>query len=643
MGKGYLFPYEKIGAHSKVVVYAFGKVGVCYADQLRANRYCELTAIVDRNYRRKSCRDFPVYGLDYLRQNDEYDYVVIALQDELTRNQVFEELIGLGVERRKIVDVAPLEVIDKYPEPLRPDLSNLLDIVRGVELNAEFCFEYYIDVINDVIILHKDSPLLLDTFKARLPECKVPEEKMVLLQIFYAAGVFDTALMCQYLHTIMELDDVEWKYHFFRFSTHMVFFKPECLYDDYYLDRRGVMKAISDELGLHVLPKASRRNTNGRKKRIAILALCLVDNRTGAHFFAVTYANMMQAHGYEVAVFSDEKSCDLVYAPCRCGKDALVPTLYTVNAARYNSQHERNYYPDVRLVYTDSVSRSVCAQRTAKRLEEFDPDGIIDISDDLSVLSAAFYGRCPIFQISLRGYASSSYFDKFLARDREPCLETNRKYRAVQESQMHFHDVLFPVWPIGTAYRRADYGLAESDFILTTVGNRLATEMTQGFIASFAALLRAHPDMRWILVGESLPGCLNDMCGDLLDDKRILKWGYENDLTAFYQMCDVFVNPDRQGSGGAISMAVFCGVPVATTSRIMSDAWSFIGQFATAGDYTELAGYVMKLKEDKLFYRSVSERGVQTIQKIFDEQDEDFISAVEELISHWHTERILEH
>ena len=102
MGKSYLFPYEKVDAHSKILIYACGKVGMCYADQLLTNRYCEVAAMIDRNYKQKTCRYFPVYGLDYLRGNMEYDYLVIALQDEPTRNSVFQQLVELGVDEKKL-------------------------------------------------------------------------------------------------------------------------------------------------------------------------------------------------------------------------------------------------------------------------------------------------------------------------------------------------------------------------------------------------------------------------------------------------------------------------------------------------------------------------------------------------------------
>lgn len=638
MGKSYLFPYERIPAGSRVIIYAFGRVGMSYASQLHDNRYCEVVAIIDRNYGQKTCRDFPIYGPDYLRETAEYDYVVIAQKDELERNAIYAQLVMLSIDGQKIINAAPVEIFDKSHARISPDLRNLCDIVSGVTLNADFCFEYYIDVIDDIMGIYENSPRLLEMFKLCLARCEVPEEKIVLLQLFHSAGVFDGELMCVYLHTIMELDDVEWKYQFFRLSAYMIFFGSEYLYDDYYLDRRRVMEGIAGELGLSVSGSVPRRNTVGRKKRIAILALCLVDNQIGAHFLTIAYANLMQSRGYEVAVFSDEKCSDLQYITCRCGKQALVPTFYTVNAAVYNSRHERHYAPGVQLVYTDSVSRSVCARRTTKAVEKFDPDCIIDMSDDHSVLSAAFYRHYPIFQIPLRGYTSSSHFDKFLARDRAQCLESNRKYHMVQEDQMHVHDVLFSIPSTGGKYQRADYGLSESDFVLTTAGNRLATEITEDFTGAIAALLRAHPDMRWILVGEGLPECLDTAYQDLLDSGQILKWGFEEDLLAFYSMCDVFVNPDRQGAGGVIGMAMLCGVPVAATTRVMGDAWALYGSLAESGNYTELAEYVMKLKEDRTLYRSVRERSIQIIQERFGEQDDDFTAAVEDLIAHWRSE-----
>ena len=343
----------------------------------------------------------------------------------------------------------------------------------------------------------------------------------------------------------------------------------------------------------------------------------------------IAYANLMQSHGYEVAVFSDEKSTDLLYVTCPCGKKVLLPTFYTVHAALYNSRHERNYHPDVQLVYTDSVSRCVCVQRTAKALEAFQPDCIIDISDDLSVLSAAFYEHYPIFHIPIRGYASSCFFDKFLARDKAVCLRENQRYHAVLENQMYDSFGLLPVPDSKAEYHRTDYDLRKSDFILVTVGNRLATEVTKDFTDSIGAMLKEHPNMRWILVGEGTPDYIDTEYESLVSNEQILKWGYEDDLPALYNICDVYVNPRRMGGGASIYWAMYQGIPLAMLSA-PSDILPVVGVENTVGDtYEQMIEYILNLFDDAIFYQKekskfqkraeyLSKRQAEIVQELID-------------------------
>lgn len=99
-----LFPYEKVRAGSKVIIYGGGMIGNYYLSQLQYTKYCEIVAVADQDENRLSqlCingifpEDIPSY---------DFDYVVIAIQS--TRKGIIREirnnLLHMGIEETKIV------------------------------------------------------------------------------------------------------------------------------------------------------------------------------------------------------------------------------------------------------------------------------------------------------------------------------------------------------------------------------------------------------------------------------------------------------------------------------------------------------------------------------------------------------------
>lgn len=100
----FYFPFSKIPANSRVVVYAAGLVGKNYIHQIKETGYCELTAWVDQNYDKlESFEGVPVQAPKAI-DDLSYDYIVMAVSDRDLADRIKNDLISrYGIDEKKIV------------------------------------------------------------------------------------------------------------------------------------------------------------------------------------------------------------------------------------------------------------------------------------------------------------------------------------------------------------------------------------------------------------------------------------------------------------------------------------------------------------------------------------------------------------
>ncbi len=96
--KGYVFPYEKIKAGSRIIIWGTGNVGKSYKYQLDATSYCEAVLWVDT---KDPAADSPEMIVD-----TAYDHIIIATVRPDFTKEIEEFLIKkLGCDKAKIVKV----------------------------------------------------------------------------------------------------------------------------------------------------------------------------------------------------------------------------------------------------------------------------------------------------------------------------------------------------------------------------------------------------------------------------------------------------------------------------------------------------------------------------------------------------------
>ncbi len=98
----YLFPYEKIPAHSRIVIYGAGTLGQDYLRQMQMTGYCEVVAMADRNYSQYPPMIVPVIPPERIHEFS-FDYVVVALRMAAAFSEVRRILKRELVDEDKIM------------------------------------------------------------------------------------------------------------------------------------------------------------------------------------------------------------------------------------------------------------------------------------------------------------------------------------------------------------------------------------------------------------------------------------------------------------------------------------------------------------------------------------------------------------
>lgn len=109
--KSFLFPFDKVARGSNIVLYAAGGVGKAYYHQIKITGYCNVLLWVDRDYKMMQKEGFPVYSPEKIREVP-YDYILIAINSEMTAESIKKYLIKIGVPEYRIIWADPI----KYTE-----------------------------------------------------------------------------------------------------------------------------------------------------------------------------------------------------------------------------------------------------------------------------------------------------------------------------------------------------------------------------------------------------------------------------------------------------------------------------------------------------------------------------------------------
>lgn len=106
----YLFPFEKVPVHSKILIYGAGTLGQDYLRQMQLTRYCEVIAIADKNYGQYPPMVVPVISPERIHEFT-FDYAVVALRMAAAFHEVKRILKKEGLAENRIICIFEREKI----------------------------------------------------------------------------------------------------------------------------------------------------------------------------------------------------------------------------------------------------------------------------------------------------------------------------------------------------------------------------------------------------------------------------------------------------------------------------------------------------------------------------------------------------
>lgn len=598
MGSYFLFPFAAVDKNSRVVLYGAGEVGRCYHHQMVESGYCTPVLWVDK--RPDGVKTVSPEAIAELAAGS-YDVVLLAILSARFATQMKETLLGLGVPEEKICAPAAREFwVQGYSDAR---LANLLEtpasihgVMRDYFTHSEGQIEYFTPLLGEMRALpEKEKQALRESFGSLL-ETELTENaaKLVLLRLMFEGECFSPKLMELFLGCIGKIrQNPDEQYWLVQDLSRMVFLYPAYAYGDFYVHRQELLRQVAEEYAFTYVRQTLQDN---KSKRVCFVVHTLIPGE----LFPCTrilapLANEFVRQGWEVRVvpldFTEYDATASFLKPWHKGAN---------QSLRYVKEIRDWYNKDVEIVYPQGETIRQRQQAVLDAIYAFGPRGIIDASDEGSVISWVYSKQYPTVYIPMRTGQSSSFFHKTVHYNKETDPEKLRALRPVRGEQIVEVRPFYTFVPAKRKFVRKDYGLAPDDFVMVTVGDRLVYDLSPALMKAVAIHIEKYPRLKWILVGEGIPEFLRQEYPGLLGSK-ILHWGYEEDLTGLYGMCDVYLNPERTGGGTTIAWAMQHGLGLAT-NRCDGAGAGLAEEFAVEGDEAAVVAYVVELMNcpDKL-------------------------------------------
>lgn len=145
---------------------------------------------------------------------------------------------------------------------------------------------------------------------------------------------------------------------------------------------------------------------------------------------------------------------------------------------------------------------------------------------------------------------------------KQPVVIWNGSVRGIDAVQFN------PNRSFDLAAKRDQYGLKESDFVLTFIGRIVRDKGIQELVEAFQVLSERHNDMKLLLVGIiEQDNAINDETKRIIEDNSaIITPGFQFDVPEILAITQLFVLPSyREGFGLSLMEAGAMGVPSIST------------------------------------------------------------------------------
>lgn len=477
-----------------------------------------------------------------------------------------------------------------------------VESVRIEELLVELLQSKEYDRLNKIVTKYLNNvegdTKVIETLEYYLRSVNDCYEKINIYQIIYQLGFFNAFYMESYVKEIEKVDDI-WTKMWLREQDipWMLFYYPQYAVKSIYMWERMVMVQVAKSLRDEKACGETFNTISNIDNRVAIIVEGLADETVASSIFQLEIANNLAKRAYEVTIF--------VLDTCYFEKDLKVnSTVKRKRDSRPNRKyHQKKARENVEIWYCGGNSLKERTWAAIEAIIMWRPEFIIDVSLGGTTVAAVLQQDIPVIHIPLTGYSSGAVFDGYIAKSKSLCMKENEIFNSIEESKISEAAINIPyTCKQRKIYYREDFGLKGDDFIMVTVGNRLKYEMGLDFVETVKDTLKRNPRYKWLIVGNDLGVDFDKAVKELIDNRQIILWGYEDDLVALYKICDVYLNPNRMGGCGSMELAMMLQIPIACTD-FPSDILPVIKSKNCCGsNYKDIVQYIDKLYANPVFY-----------------------------------------
>lgn len=186
---------------------------------------------------------------------------------------------------------------------------------------------------------------------------------------------------------------------------------------------------------------------------------------------------------------------------------------------------------------------------------------------------------------------------------KSPDVKAAEIYNKEKGQTMLYMELYFSFRRSNKIYSRMQFLIPNDAFVITIVGNRLDSEISEEFLVILNRVLAIDEKIFLVFIG-----CFDrfyDMVKKLNWGSRAVYIGYQEDLVQVLALMDLFLNPKRKGAGGGALGALGEGVPVITLDYC--DVANAAGKDFVCRDMDEMVLLVQKYFYDKEFYQHQSQ------------------------------------
>lgn len=171
----------------------------------------------------------------------------------------------------------------------------------------------------------------------------------------------------------------------------------------------------------------------------------------------------------------------------------------------------------------------------------------------------------------------------------------------------------FEMRPQTITLTRAELKLPEDKFLLAIIGLRLDADVSSAFLASMEQLFA--DDIHLVFAGYYEK--YEELCKKSSAFKKHTSFiGYQNDVLALMEICDLYVNPPRIGGGYSIAEAFSKGVPGVTLNY--GDVAAASGKDFIVNTLEEMNERILRFKNEKEYYQKMSQKSLERCKLLFD-------------------------